>query len=256
MSYARFVSDVRDALGLDLRFYKAPQMMRRIATLMRRRGFDDYGAYFRAIVEDERLRTEFIDRVTINVSEFFRNPELWAELDRHVLAELARLPHLKLWSAACSTGEEPYTLAMLLHARRALAGVWLLATDIDEPALQMARAARYSAKSVQSVPADYRARYFVPDGDAFRVAEELVSMVHFMRHDLLRDPYPKGPFDLIVNRNVAIYFTDEGKKHLYRSLAGVLRPGGYLFVGGTEQIFHPEQYGLEQAYPFVYRRKS
>ncbi|MBE3562762.1 MAG: protein-glutamate O-methyltransferase CheR [Hydrogenibacillus schlegelii] len=255
-AYDRFVARVRDVFGIELGLYKKPQMMRRLMSLMRRRGFDDFDRFLEALIADPKLRAEFVDRVTINVSEFFRNPELWALLDREVLASLSAQPKLRLWSAACSTGEEPYTLLMLLRERRSLRGVDLLATDIDEPALEKARAARYEARSLVSVPPSFRERYFVRDGDGYRVVDELVQAVRFVRHDLLRDPYPPGPFDVIVNRNVAIYFTEDGKAHLYRSLAAVLRPGGYLFVGGTEQIFSPERYGLRQVYPFIYQKQE
>ncbi|MBT9253105.1 MAG: protein-glutamate O-methyltransferase CheR [Brockia lithotrophica] len=253
-SYRVFVEGVRRRYGIDLGQYKEAQMRRRITSLIRRRGFSGYAEYFAAVERDEELRREFLDRITINVSEFFRNPERWEDLDRHVLAEILAKTTVRLWSAACAGGEEPYTLAMLVHARRrSFVGVTLLATDIDEEALARARRGRYPESAVRLVPPDLAARYLVRDGDEYEVVPELKRAVHFRRHDLLRDPYERG-FDLIVNRNVAIYFTDAGKDHLYRELSRSLRPGGYLFVGSTEQIFSSERYGLRQVYPFIYRK--
>jgi chemotaxis protein methyltransferase CheR len=229
-------------------------MRRRLTTLRMKHGFSSFAAYYAAIVRDARLLGEFLDRMTINVSEFWRNPNRWHLLKERFLEPLARRPgHLAVWSAACSTGEEPYTLAMLLDSLEALERTALLATDIDENALAKAREGVYAERSVRDVPTEYLKRYFKLDNGVYRVADKLRQAVRFQRQNLLLDPF-EGRYDLIVCRNVVIYFTEEAKAGLYRKFAQALKPDGILFVGSTEQIFNPGQYGLEAADSFFYRR--
>lgn len=255
MDYALFVRKVREHLALDLSSYKETQMKRRLTSLRDRRGFATFAAYFKAMLQDERLLAEFKDRVTINVSEFWRNPGRWEVLENRFLPELAASSRrLKCWSAACSTGEEPYTLAMILD-RHGFRHAEITATDIDAGVLEKAKAGRYDERSVRDVPPDYLNAYFVREGGEYVVLDRLKKMVRFEQGDLLRDPFGRD-HDLIICRNVMIYFTEPAKRDLYRRLADALRPGGILFVGSTEQIFTPSQYGLEAADSFFYRKKK
>lgn len=254
LDYMAFIEGVYARLGLDLRYYKRPQMERRILSLMRRRGFMDYGRFFEAMLRDEGLRQAFIDRVTINVSEFFRNSNRWDTLVDRVILPLKDQTRIHIWSSACSTGEEPYSLAMLLDHLGLFDKSMIVATDIDHQALEKARRGIYSEEALKKVPALYREKYFIKHEDGYRIVPRLQTNIHFDWFDLLRSTYPSHTYDLILNRNVVIYFTDEGKEHLYHGLAQALKPGGYLFVGSTEQIFTPEQYGLSFAAPFLYRK--
>jgi len=254
--YADFIAGFKRLTGIDLGLYKEAQMKRRLTTLRQRRGFDDFASYLNAVRGDKALLAELLDRMTINVSEFWRNPNRWEALEKQFLPRLIEASgnRLKCWSAACSSGEEPYSLAMILARHGALRTARVLATDIDENALAKARIGVYPERSLKDVPEEYRERYFIRRGDMYEVVDEIKRGVVFAKGDLLTDPFDRG-FDLIVCRNVLIYFTNDAKTALYRKFSEALKPGGILFVGSTEQIFSPEQYGLESADSFFYRKK-
>lgn len=254
--FARFVSDIRKFTSIDLSQYKENQMRRRLTTLRMKHGYPTFAAYFAALTGDPKLRNEFLDRMTINVSEFWRNPNRWLSLRERYLEPLAKSSsRIHVWSAACSTGEEPYTLAMLLDSLGALERSSILATDLDELVIAKAKEGAYIDRSIRDVPPEYIQRYFQVNNGEYRVVDKLKKAVRFQKHNLLLDPFP-DKYDLIVCRNVMIYFTDDAKAVLYRKFAQALKPGGILFVGSTEQIFNPGQYGLEAADTFFYKRSE
>lgn len=229
-------------------------MRRRLTTLRLKHGYGTFAEYFGALSADPRLRNEFLDRMTINVSEFWRNPNRWQTLmDKFLPQLLKETARLNVWSAACSTGEEPYTIAMILDMLRALERTNLIATDIDEGVLAKAQAGVYLERSLRDVPPACISKYFTPSAGAFQISDKLKRAVKFQKQNLLLDPFGDR-FDLIVCRNVMIYFTEDAKQMLYGKFARALKPGGLLFVGSTEQIFSPGQYGLETAETFFYRR--
>lgn len=241
---------------IDLRKYKRPQMQRRLTALRDKLGFKDFGAYFEAMKKNEKLYHEFLDRMTINVSEFYRNPNRWEVVQNKVLPEfLAKSKKLKVWSAACSTGEEPYTLAMILSQYLPLSEIKIHATDIDENAIARAKAGVYHQRSLQFVPEEVIKKYFRQhDNQMYAVSEEIKKCVSFKQHNLLEEPFESG-FDLIVCRNVIIYFTEEAKDRLYRKFSDALKPGGILFVGSTEQIFNPQSFQFQTYDTFFYQRQ-
>ncbi|RKP57053.1 protein-glutamate O-methyltransferase CheR [Cohnella endophytica] len=252
--FARFIVDIKRSTSIDLSQYKENQMRRRLTTLRMKYGYASFNEYFKALSADARLRNEFLDRMTINVSEFWRNPNRWQVLKDKFLPQMMKeYSRLNIWSAACSTGEEPYTLAMILDALGVLERTSLLATDIDDGVLAKAKEGVYLERSLRDVPADFQKKYFTPSDGAFKVSEQLKKAVKLQKQNLLLDVFG-DKFDLIVCRNVMIYFTEEAKHQLYGKFARSLKPGGLLFVGSTEQIFSPGQYGLETADTFFYRR--
>ncbi|KKO52000.1 CheR family methyltransferase [Paenibacillus sp. DMB20] len=253
--YIGFVRSVEASTGINLADYKETQMKRRLTTLRLKYGYSTFSSFYEGMMKDKGLFQEFLDRMTINVSEFWRNPNRWDVLKDRVLPELVGngSARLKFWSAACSTGEEPYTLAMILAEKKLLGSSTILATDIDEGALAKAKQGLYLERSLKDVPKDVAARYFTEEGMMYRFSEPLKKEIRFQKQNLLTDRFETG-FDLIVCRNVMIYFTEEAKHKLYHKFAGSLRPGGVLFVGSTEQIFNPAQYGLETAETFFYRK--
>jgi len=230
-------------------------MKRRLTTLRQKRGYSTFAAYFEALTKDTELFNEFLDRMTINVSEFWRNRSRWESLEQRFIPELMAQSgkRLKCWSAACSTGEEPYTLAMILLETGALPGSSILATDLDLGVLAKARERIYPDRSVRDVPQHYVRKYFRKSGMTYEVDASLAQHIRFERHNLLTDAYDRG-YDLIICRNVLIYFTEEAKHQIYQRFAAALRPGGILFVGSTEQIFTPGQYGFASADTFFYRK--
>lgn len=254
LDFQQFIEKVRKKTSIDLSLYKEQQMKRRLTTLRLKRGYGTFREYFEAIDSDSKLFEEFLDRITINVSEFWRNPNRWEVLRDRFIPELLNGTHsLKCWSAACSTGEEPYTLAMILSEKGILSRSRIIATDIDVNALAKAKIGVYPERSIRDVPADYIKRYFTIESNVYRVKDELKKAVTFQQGNLLLDRFDSN-YDLIICRNVLIYFTDEAKEQLYRKFAQALKPGGILFVGSTEQIFSPENYGLESADTFFYRK--
>lgn len=252
--FQHFISRIKRKTDIDLSQYKEAQMKRRLTTLRMKHGFSTFVQYGEALETNKTLMNEFLDRMTINVSEFWRNPGRWEVLMNTFLPKLLeRNPKPKLWSAACSTGEEPYTLAMILAELGVLDKSILLATDLDNGVLAKAQEGIYLERSLREVPDKCRKSYFTPSEGAFRVSDKLKKAIAFRQQNLLYDKFDSG-FDLIVCRNVMIYFTEEAKSSLYHKFAAALKPGGLLFVGSTEQIFSPAQYGFETADTFFYRR--
>lgn len=256
--YVGFIQSIKKSTGIDLAQYKEAQMKRRLTTLRNKNDFASFDAFYTAMMQNKPLFYEFLDKMTINVSEFWRNPNRWEVLRDEVLPSLlpeSGLPKLRIWSAACSTGEEPYTLSMILAEKGLLGSTYLLASDIDDGALAKAAEGKYLERSLKDVPEAIAKKYFTQDGAMFRFDEKVKKAVNFRKQNLLLDKFEEG-FDLIVCRNVMIYFTEEAKHQLYHKFSAALRPGGILFVGSTEQIFSPAQYGFESAETFFYRKKA
>jgi len=229
---------VLELTRVDLNNYKSQQVQRRLNTLLARSGHATWQAYLAHLQRDREALQSFRDYLTINVTEFFRDAPKWEYLERTVLPELLRhRRRLRIWSAGCSHGAEPYTLAILLdELSGAATRHHILATDIDEAMLATARrGGGYPAAEVKAVTPARLARYFEAQGDTYTVRPDLRGRVTFRAHNLLHDPF-EGDFDLIVCRNVVIYFVEETKRALYQRFAQALRPGGVLFVGGTEIV--------------------
>ncbi|WP_210609802.1 CheR family methyltransferase [Priestia flexa] len=252
--YEEFVRKIKLKTGIDLALYKEAQMRRRLVSLYEKKGFTSFQTYYQALNYQEELLTEFLDRVTINVSEFYRNRKRWEVLEETILPQLTKENEtLKVWSAACSTGEEPYTLAMVLSSYYPLSKIKILATDLDQTVIEKAKIGLYTEKSLQEVPVHIKNKYFTSQGLFYKVNDEIKKTVTFKKHNLLADPFSQQ-FDLIVCRNVLIYFTEEAKHQLYQKFSDSLRRGGIFFVGSTEQVFQPQKYGLEVADTFFYRK--
>lgn len=239
---------------IDLQAYKRPQMERRINSFMRTINVSDYKSFVDLITNDKAVYRRFLDHITINVSEFYRNPNHWEVMERDIVPLLLKdRSGLRIWSAGCSTGEEPYSLAIMCKEKRFNLTDKILATDIDNDVLEKAGIGLYSAKALQGIPAGAVDRYFVREGEFYRVRDEVKSSVKFERQDLLKDTFGRG-FDLILCRNVVIYFTEETKQKLYRKFTDALRPGGVLFIGSTEQIFQARELGLQTMATFFYQK--
>ncbi|WP_059105110.1 CheR family methyltransferase [Shouchella shacheensis] len=253
--YQFFVKQVHTLTGVNLRLYKQPQMERRLAALGERSGYANLRAYAEALCSNPWLVEECLDRMTINVSSFYRNYARWEQLKTRVLPKLPNTSALKVWSAACSSGEEPYTLAMVLDEMGIpLKEGKLFATDLDASMTERAEQAIYDERALKEMPASVRRVYMDRRGDgSYKVIPSIRSRVLFKRLNLLSDPYPRE-CDLIVCRNVLIYFTEEAKQDIYKRFARSLAVGGVLFVGSTEQMFRPEQHGFQSIEPFFYQK--
>ncbi len=254
--YETFKIKMKKLTGIDLNAYKN-QIHRRVHMLMQRWNIDDYEAYFNTINQNENKLREFLDYLTINVSEFFRNPNKWWELRDTILPNILKerpSKKVKIWSAGSATGEEPYSLAILSLEAKLSSIPPVLATDIDQGAIYIAKRGSYLKRQLINTPEVYLKRYFKTlDNEIYNISEEVKSRVNFQRINLIEDSFLEE-FDLILCRNVVIYFSAETKTNLYKKFAKALRPGGYLLVGSTEQIFDYRKLGFESAGAFLYRR--
>lgn len=254
--YEKFKKDIFSLTQIDLNCYKERQMRRRIDTLIQRHKIKGYDEFVKTIKTDQKLFDEFVNYLTINVSEFYRNAEQWEMLDKDVFPQLIRKygKKLTIWSAACSTGDEPYSLVMALSKHIPLNQIKVIATDIDKQVLEKAKGGLYNEKSIAAVPADMKRKYFEKIGPSYKISDEIKRQVEFREHNLLKDPYPKG-CHLIVCRNVVIYFTDEAKDEIYKKFHDSLVTGGVLFIGNTEQITDYKKFGYSRAQSFFYLKE-
>jgi chemotaxis protein methyltransferase CheR len=231
-------------------------MRRRINTLIARNNVDTYDEYVELLTHDKSKFEQFINFFTINVSEFYRNPDQWKILEDTIFPRLIERfgTRLKVWSAACSTGDEPYSLVMAMSRQIPLSDIHVNATDIDKQVLDKARMGLYDERSIASVPTDFKRKYFTKIGGSYQVSSEIKKHVEFEEHDLIRDQYMSG-CHLIVCRNVVIYFTDEAKTQIYQKFYRALAPGGILFIGSTEQIMDYKEIGFEREKSFFFEKK-
>jgi chemotaxis protein methyltransferase CheR len=252
--YEQFIKSIKQKSGIDLSLYKEAQMKRRLISLYEKRGFSSFSDYYNGLCKQKELYYEFLDRMTINVSEFYRNYKRWQVLEEKILPGLLeRNNHLKIWSAACSTGEEPYTIAMILSKHVPLSRLKILATDIDENVLARAKIGIYPERSLNEVPDEMKKKYFKQEGANFKVSDQIINTVQFKKQNLLSDRF-ETQFDLIVCRNVLIYFTEEAKETLYKKFSGALKNQGIFFVGSTEQIFNANRFQLSSVDTFFYQK--
>ncbi|MBR4528868.1 MAG: protein-glutamate O-methyltransferase CheR [Lachnospiraceae bacterium] len=256
-AYEKFKKQIFELTKIDLSSYKEAQMKRRINDMIRKNSFNGYDAFVQGIKSDKKLFNDFVEHLTINVSEFYRNVDQWKLMDEQIIPSLIERfgKRLKIWSAACSTGDEPYTIVMLLSKHVPMDMIRITATDLDAEALRKAKAGMYDAKSVNGVPAEFKNKYFVKDGDKYIISDEIKRRVDFRQANLLRDPYPQD-VHLIVCRNVLIYFTEEAKDDIFRKYFASLMPQGYLFIGSTEQIVQYRDIGFTRKGSFFYEKPA
>jgi chemotaxis protein methyltransferase CheR len=233
---------IRQSVAFDCEGYKEKCLRRRIAVRMRARGVHTYGAYAQLLERDAAEYDVLLDTLTINVSKFFRNPEVWEAVRDAVLPVLFGLdaPILNMWSAGSASGEEPYTLSMLVQDYAAAHGldpgrVLIRGTDIDRNSLAFAQRGEYSDFAMTDIDPAVRDRWFEP-GPVYRLRDDARRNVEFGTLDLMRDPYPTGQH-LICCRNVIIYFERDRQEELFRRFHEALAPGGFLVLGKVEALF-------------------
>ncbi len=226
--------------------YNDDYLRRRVASRMRRQGTATYDDYRRLLADHETERRALLEALSINVTGFFRDPDVW-EAIRDVLRDLADERSLvSVWSAACADGREPYSLAMLARADPEIDAdrVRITATDISEVALEKARRGEYTASHTTdiageldflSAPGRFVNRVETDGRDTFVVSEAIRRAVTFERHDLIRDT-PKSGLDLVLCRNLSIYIDRAYKDPVIDTVGASLRPGGYLVIGKTETV--------------------
>jgi len=238
-----------------LNAYKEKQMKRRIDTLIAKNSVTGYDKYIAFLKADTAKFEEFINYLTINVSEFYRNADQWRVLDQQIIPELISKygKNLKIWSAACSTGDEPYSLVMALSRHIPLEQIKIHATDLDKQVIAKAKVGLYNEKSVASVPDDLKRKFFTKVGLSYQISDQVKRRVEFTQHNLLKDAYRDG-WHMIVCRNVLIYFTEEAKNEVFIKFQKALARGGLLFIGSTEQIINYKEIGYDRKNSFFYEK--
>jgi chemotaxis protein methyltransferase CheR len=252
--YLRFCAGLREICGIDLTQYKRQQMERRLRTFLERQGFKRLTDALAGLRADKSQLDALLDRMTINVSQLWRNPEQWQFLEREIIPGLGAGGSFKAWSAGSSYGAEAFTLAAICAAAIPRAKTQIHGTDIDHRMVARAREGMFSDEDARSAPADALKRWFerVPGG--WRARPELRAMTRFEIGDLLRITPQTAHFDLIMCRNTVIYFAEPIRNELHARLARALRPGGYLMVGATERVADPRSLGLVPCHPFIFRK--
>lgn len=230
--------------GFGCASYKEKCLRRRIAVRMRARGVHTYADYARILDTDTTEYDRLLDALTINVTKLFRNWDAYAAMAEQVVPALwhQELPAIRVWSAGCSTGDEPYSLGILFHRYAATKGmlaqidrVKILGTDIDKQCLAAAERGQFDEADFADTPDELRSRYF-SETPPFTVSAAVRQLVRFERRDLLSDAPPPGPHDLIVCRNVLIYFDRDTQERLFEMFHDALAPKGFLVLGKVETL--------------------
>jgi chemotaxis protein methyltransferase CheR len=237
--------------GISIADHKRHMVSRRLGKRLRSLGIESPAAYCAYLKKDSSAQEieALINALTTNKTEFFREKHHFDHLERHALPDLIakhranRTRRLRIWSAGCSSGEEPYSAAMVLLSSFQEIASWdarILATDIDSEIIEKARAAAYDEIDTHSIPARFRNKFLKHGGEGMseiRISDSIRSLVTFLRLNLHADWPMQGPFDIIFCRNVVIYFDRPTQSRLFDRFANILRPGGYLYIGHSESLY-------------------
>ena len=241
-SFVTLLEYIEDELSFATSHYNDSYLDRRVSSRMRRTQTDSYTEYFDLLREDSDEQEALLDSMSINVTGFFRNPDVWDGI-REVLRTLsAQNDTVHIWSAACADGREPYSLSMLAHDDPNIdeSNVHILATDISEDALETAREGVYKESRTVDIRDQLEflsnySRYVDQDGRTYTVSDRIKQNVTFERHDLINGESKSG-FDLVTCRNLFIYIDNEYKQSMLETISASLQPGGYLVIGKAETI--------------------
>lgn len=243
--------------GLDLKSGKEDLVASRLRRLVRNGGFASYHELYKHVLEDRtgEALAGMIDALATNHTSFLREPDHFEFLRDHVLKAYASRPRLDVWSAACSTGEEVWTLACVLSDSVPAGRFRIVGSDISRKALAVAERAVYSAERCAGIPAHWISRYFVaePPSGSYRIHPKMRSQAEFMRVNLMESLPLRRQYPVIFCRNVMIYFDARTQEAVASKLADSLEPGGYLFVGHAESLARVA-HSLEYVRPAVYRK--
>ncbi len=246
LSFKKILAFLLSAKGFDGNHYKTNYIKRRIAVRMRATGVSTYKDYLKTIQCDPQEPSRLLERLTIHVTEFFRDPNVYKAIQEKILPDVFKRNgnKIKIWCAGCSTGEEPYSIAGILAELAASyegrISFEILATDIDPKSISTAERAEYSRDSLAKIPKERTARWFHSDGMKISVSSDVENHVRFRVHDLLGKWMPiLNNFDLIFCRNLLIYLTSNQQQKIYEQFSNALTPGGYLVLGLTETLMGP-----------------
>lgn len=246
LNLERVFHNIEKVTGFNARPYRESTLKRRVGHRLHATQSRDYGEYFRYLKKNPSEFTAFINNFTITVSDFFRDKKVFRALKRRILPGLVEKKlsrgqkRIKVWSLGCSKGQEPYSLAILLddvlkkkpsHSLQ----VFIRATDVNIPAVEKAMKGIYNRYEIQNIPAAYRTACFEKKGDEFKIKEGIKNMVRFSYHDMIKDPY-RGNWDLILCRNVFIFFETYAQREMLHKIHAALRKEGILVLGQAETV--------------------
>jgi chemotaxis protein methyltransferase CheR len=254
---------IYDMAGVYIKNHKKAMVINRLRKRLENYGFESYKKYMDYIAnhpDGNRELIEFVNCLTTNETYFFRHVEQLDLLTDRLIPERLRAlkdgSKLRIWSAACSSGEEPYSIAILIHHKfksDTQSQIEILASDINMEVLEKAKQGLYKTYALQKIPAYFKNGYFMScNEDLFRIDRRIQKMVHFFRHNLL-EPNMQGPFDIILCRNVMIYFDIESKNRALSHIQKSLKTGGFLITGYAESLFRTLT-DLKYIQPTLYSR--
>lgn len=257
-NYQYFIQEFKKISKIDLSSYKDDQMVRRLENFIKNNGFKDFKELADNLKSNKQLVEKLKGYITINVTEFLRNGKMWDDFYKIAIPMISKGKRkIKIWSAACSSGEEPYTIAILLREYFPSLDFEIIATDLDETILEKAKEGKYKIDNLKGVFSDriIKKHFDQFDENGIQVKNEIKRKIKFEKHNLLQDPYPKS-LDMVVCRNVLIYFKENAKQKIYDRFCSNLNEDGIVFIGATEQIFKPEQHNLKIVKSFFYQKQK
>lgn len=248
---------IRTNLDINLDYYKPGQMQRRLESFVERYGNGNVEGFCVKLKQDKVIAETLRNFLTINVTEFFRDSNQFDQLRSIVLPEIIKnTSSPKIWSAGSSRGNEAYSVAIYMDMLKPGQRFTLVGTDIDEGSMAISRnGGPYPENEIKNAPVAVRSKYFEKRDTGWYVKPEIARKAKFSKLNLLSDTFDRA-FDLIMCRNVVIYFSEEAKEQLNKKFVAALKPGGVLFVGGTETIPNPKEFGLERFAPSLYRKTA
>ncbi len=237
---------IKRKIGFNCEDYKQPHLKRRLAVRLRVTKSKSYKEYSDILLKSAQEEKQLKETLTVNVTELFRNPEMYESVRTNVLPELIKSKGenrvLKIWSAGCSNGEEASSIAIMLReflgASFKRYNISIQCTDIDEDSLAKVEKATFTTKSLEKISADRLDRFFVKNDNSYTLNDELRKLLKVKRHDMISGP-KLGGFDLIYCRNVTIYFEQKLQEVLYQNFYNALNEGGYFVMGKTESLVGP-----------------
>ena len=263
--FQRFRTLIYDESGISLGDQKHSLLASRLSKRLRDLGLATFTEYYEMVTEDTTREefTRLLDLISTNKTDFFREPKHFEFLRNRILPELESTKRIRIWSSACSTGEEPYTIAITLYEGVQSPAQWdfkILASDLSTRVLTKAASGTYDEERVRAVPPDTVKRHFLcgrgESAGLIKVKPHLADMIQFQRLNLMDDCFPiKSPLDLIFCRNVMIYFDRPTQQILINKFHRYLKPGGYLFIGHSESlqwVTHP----FKAIAPTIYRKET
>lgn len=248
--FNKFKKLIYDSSGIAFSETNRSILESRLRETLRNKKLESLDEFYTMLTTDQKVLEEFLDAVTTNLTRFFRNIPHFETLEHYVIPQLVKLKSvtksIHIWSAGCSTGEEPYTIAMLM--KRFLPPNYkfhILASDISLKSLMVARQGVYDASRIQGIPEDYLHEFFIQNGNSYQVKKELMDNISFDYHNLKNDA-KRTDFDVLFCRNVLIYFDEPAQKEVVDRFWRAMSPRSYLFIGHSESLF-----GMDTKFKFL-----